>query len=1747
VLRNSLEEQLAEIWQEVLGIERVGFHDNFFEIAGESLAAIQLVSRVRDVTQSEFSLLDFVQRPTIAGMVLTITQHVGDKPAGQNLISTIVPDCEKLHLPFPLTDIQQAYWVGRNAFYGLGKVACHSYTEIQFAHLDLERLNHAWQHIIKRHDMLRAIVLPDGQQQILDNVPPYNIKVLDLRGKKPEAVEVELEVVHQRMSHQVLPSDRWPLYEIRASRLGDHAYRLHVSLDLLIADAWSFDIINRELSQLYENPDTILPPLELSFRDCVLAEIKLQNLEQYRSALEYWRNRLETLPPAPELPLAKEPGNLTELRFARLSSRLEPEIWLKLKKRAAAAGITPSGALYSAFADVLKVWSKSPTFTLNLALFNRLPLHPQVNDIIGDFTSSILLEVNDSSESTFEVRTKRLQEQLWKDFDHRYVSGVRIMRELTKLRGGESRPVMPVVFTSSVAQGKLGRDMFNLGGRGETVYNITQTPQVWIDHQVFEEAGALVFSWDYVEGLFPEGLLPDMFEGYCSLLQSLATDGESWQETWPETARKLVPHAQLEQRAAVNDTGGPVPAGMLHTLFAEQVSQRPGQPAVIASNRSLTYEELYRHSNQLGHHLRRLGARPNTLVAVVMEKGWEQVVAVMAVLVSGAAYLPIDPKLPGERLRYLLENGQVKLILTHSGLDKTLEWNEGHRRICVDSEELPAADGSPLDSVQGPEDLAYVIYTSGSTGLPKGVMIDHRGAVNTIVDINRRFGVRPDDRVLALSALSFDLSVYDIFGTLAAGGTIIMPGPSDTRDPSRWAQLIARNKVTIWNSVPALMEMFVEYMADRSGVKPGSLRLALLSGDWLPVSLPDRIRKLVKGIQVISLGGATEASIWSILYPIETVDAAWKSIPYGKPMVNQEFHVLNDALEPCPVWVPGQLYIGGIGLAKGYWRDDEKTRASFIVHPRTGERLYQTGDTGRYMPDGNIEYLGREDYQVKIQGFRVELGEIETALAQHPKVRAAVVAAAGEQQGNKRLVAYVVPKHEQLSILNVPPELKKQRQGEAVHNKNPALSNPIERLEFIRRQPGLRQEMNKHYVQLPKHESDETVMEKYAERRSYRKFQQQPIPLEQFSRLLSCLRQIEFEGLLLPKYRYASAGSLYPVQTYLHIMPDRVEGVPPGIYYYHPGEHRLVMLSASTHLDRNIHAPANRSIFDESAFTLFLIGQLNALTPLYGEAGTHYAVLEAGAMCQLLEMTAPACHIGLCQTGNLNFEQIRHLFMLDESHVFLHCLLGGQIDAGDTTFQSLLSDSREYFSLLQQLGEDAAREEPSDVVDTASSTLSIVSPPQINGFLADELQLFLREKLPEYMVPSAFVILDNLPMTPNGKVDRKALLELDIVRSTPDSEETDDHHLSWKSNIQPDYVAPSDELERVLTDLWQDLLGIERVGIHDNFFQLGGNSLLAVRLFLQIEKRLGKNLPLATLFEAPNIERLASILRSTESLAPWPSLVALQPNGSKEPFFCVHAIDGDVMPFSDLAQNLGPEQPFYGLRAQGLDGRNPPYNKVEDMAAHYIKEIRALKPSGPYLLGGMCFGGIVAYEMAQQLRAQGQEVALLALIDTPCPPFDSSDYMRYRIYYHVLPVLILRWFVRFFTRFLPQLWQHRRVNLMTYTTRRIKDLYRNFLNIIPLGVRPEDVYQKRINKATDQALRSYTPQPYPGRVVHIMANDPRISASEDVRLRWGELAESGIEVTVLPMEQPDMLREPHVGLLAEKLTAYIEKVQFIEV
>jgi SagB-type dehydrogenase family enzyme len=671
-------------------------------------------------------------------------------------------------------------------------------------------------------------------------------------------------------------------------------------------------------------------------------------------------------------------------------------------------------------------------------------------------------------------------------------------------------------------------------------------------------------------------------------------------------------------------------------------------------------------------------------------------------------------------------------------------------------------------------------------------MIDERNIVNRMVDVVNRFGITSEDRALALTALHHDLSVFDIFGMLAvAGGGLVIPDSDLLLDPHHWLELVGDNRVTIWNSVPAFMQMLVETTEGEIAsvaASSSSLRFVLLSGDWIPVDLPDRIRAVNQTTQVISLGGPTETTVWDICYPIGRVESNWSSIPYGRPMTNSRYYLLKDNLDDCPTWVTGELCIAGAGLSRGYWRDSDKTSQCFIAHPQTGERLYRSGDLGRYLPDGNIEILGRKDFQIKIRGNRIELGEIEAVLAQHPQVSNAVATVLDGPEGLKQLVAYAVLR-DTASIAEASP-----------NGANGGDAEAIAKLEFQLQQRALRNDPERLRVMLTKPPLTEAFLENHSLRQSHRKFQQQPVSLAQLSEFMSCLMQVEVKNSVWPKYRYPSAASLYPVQIYLYVKQGCVEDIPAGIYYYHPVEHDLVLLSPDAVIDLRVHGKENRQIFEDSAFSVFLVAQLSAIEPLYPEQAREFCLLEAGYISQLLMTVAPASQIGLCPIGGLDFEQIRSLFQLSDDHLFLHSLCGGI---------------------------------PAEVATNGAG----------HSTTEHDLQRFLGERIPQYMVPQHIVLLDSLPLTSNGKIDRKGLpLPASAV----------------------DHLAPETDLERVIAEVWQEVLQLESLSTNRSFFELGASSIHMVQARTKLQKLIGKPLSIVDLFRHPTISSFARFIGSPD-------------------------------------------------------------------------------------------------------------------------------------------------------------------------------------------------------------------------------------------------------------------------------------------
>jgi amino acid adenylation domain-containing protein len=902
--------------------------------------------------------------------------------------------------PFALTETQQAYLVGRGDGFALGNVSTHAYLELEGS-LDAGRFTLAWRRLVDRHDMLRTVIDPARQvQRVLPAVADPPVEIVDLRGSSPEAVRASLAETRQRLSHEVRAVDRWPLFSVVVSLLGDGICRVHIGFDGLTIDWASWHVMYRELSTFYADPDAVLPPVA-GFRDYLAARDRLRDPEVVAEAEAYWRDRLPTLPDAPALPLALDPATVERPRFVRREAVLDPPAWAALKQTAAAAGVTGSGVLLAAYAEVLGRWGGGDRFTLNVPSMNREPVLPEVAGMVGEFASFTLIEADLAGPGTFRDRAQRLQDNLLDALEHREVGGVRLLRELTRLRGTAGDGTrMPVVLTSTLAV--TGSRPHLLEQALTQVYGITQTPQVYLDVQVEERRGALACNWDAVDALFPSGLLDAMFETWTGLLRRLAKPS-----TWDLVDLDLLPAPQVARRIAMAGPVRPVPDERMHDAFLRQAAIQPDAVALVgADGQEITYADLLGRATRLADRLGGWGLAGEP-VAVLLHPGVDQVVAAYAVLLAGAAYLPLDPESPPERLRAMLVTAGDPAVVTHSVLAGGLGVD---RVLCVDQPAAPTESTRDI-FVAGPADLAYVLFTSGSTGVPKAVLTEHRGVVNCLRETVTVFGVGPGDRCLGLTAPYHDMSVFDVFGVLGAGGTLVLPDANRRTDPDHWRDLIDRYRVTVWNSVPAMLEMLLDRLRDKGYHSMSALRLAFLGGDWIPLEVARTLHREVPGARLVSVGGPTETTVWNIWYPVTRIDPDWRSIPYGAPIANTRYLVLDGRMRDCPDDVVGELYCAGVGLARGYLGDDAATAAAFVTHPGTGERLYRTGDLGRFRPDGLIEFVGRRDDQIQVGGRRIEPAEVEAALAGHPAVaQVAVVPVPREDgtPGNRGCAAHLV-------------------------------------------------------------------------------------------------------------------------------------------------------------------------------------------------------------------------------------------------------------------------------------------------------------------------------------------------------------------------------------------------------------------------------------------------------------------------------------------------------------------------------------------------------------------------------------------------------------------------------------------------------------------------------------------------------------------------------------------------------------------
>ncbi|NHB91159.1 non-ribosomal peptide synthetase [Photorhabdus cinerea] len=1408
------------------------------------------------------TLRELYQKPTLHAWSQLLQRHA---PAAHAVSQDATPQPLIADArPFPLTAVQHAYFVGRSPEQTLGGVGCHLYQEFDGVGLEPEQLEAAIHVLIQRHPMLRVRFLSDGRQQGMPNAYWKKLTVHDLRNLTTNEQQQALNNIREQLDHRVLQVEKGETFDIQLSLFGDNQHRLHANIDLLIMDAASFSLFFTELAALITKRN--LPAISSDYDFCsYLAQYQAQFEQARQEAEVFWRNRLDALPSAPQLPLAREPSLIKNVRIQRRCFRLAPEYWERFKQLAQQNGVTPTMALATAFAALLCRWNNATRLLFNLTLFDRAPLHTAVDNMLADFTNILLLDIPGDN-LPFCQLAQDAQATFAEAYEHRHWSGVEVLRELKK-RGSHPHGA-PIVFTSN-----LGRPLYGENTRdvlGKPSWGISQTPQVWLDFVAFEHENALNIQWDSNDELFPDGLMDTLFTAYQGLIESLTENAAQWNEKLPD----LMPQSQYHLRHQINNTVEPLPNALLHEEVFIRAEHTPNAVALVTHNKKMSYGELSLTARRLAAVLQKMPVMPGDRVAISMEKDIGQIVAVLAILYVGGVYVPVPVDQPLSRRRAICESAGINVVIIAPEQQDDVWSQDIHCMSWRQDEQLPPLTNMPKCAVTDP---AYIIYTSGSTGMPKGVVISHQSALNTCLDINRRHQVQSRDRLLALSALHFDLSVYDIFGILSAGGALVLINEAQRRDPSTWEMLIEHHNVTLWNSVPALFDMLLTYCEGMEVNAPKALRTVMLSGDWIGLSLPERYRAFNPDGVLSAMGGATEAAIWSNEYIVKQVDAQWRSIPYGYPLANQRYRVIGEDGRDCPDWVVGELWIGGAGVALGYFNDEERTCAQFVVDQ--GERWYRTGDLGCYHPEGWLEFMGRRDSQVKIGGYRIELGEIDAALNQVTGISKGVALTSGEKE--KSLVAFLELEDDTLcQRVNHAPQLPTNYRD---------LFPATQAITDDSREPQvaifLLEHLSRHGITFTSPQSLTDCLKHYQPQPEYRDW---------FARMLAYLCQRSLLAESTHHVYQAALSSTTCNNNEAGCIPERWHSMLRSIL---TGQQAAVTL-----LDDPQFAP-EQQLFELPETQQWLAGLKQVIITLSQRLQRPVTVMEFDARSGLCAQWL-AEHITNQHLSYLGFERSQALINQMQTRLsgYIHASVqywskkcwpehipeSLQHQADIILLNNVLHREEDPASCIKALiplaqpGALVLAMELQQASSLSLITTELLSPHGIQlrsasqwlpllplqtetpitiGNLSvllmqasdnvtipdrEKIKSVLAQHLPGYMIPQRLHIIPRLPLTPNGKIDRKAL-----AQNLQSATKTEVPHQNE--------IALLNTVEQTVADIWQCLLNTALLGRNSDFFQLGGDSLLATRLIGELTQQ-GFKGELGHLFRNPQLAAFAATL-----------------------------------------------------------------------------------------------------------------------------------------------------------------------------------------------------------------------------------------------------------------------------------------------
>ena len=1703
-------------------------------------------------------------------------------------------------------------------------------------HLDLRALQSSLDQLAIRHEPLRTrFVERDGTPiQSIDAPSGVGLRLVDFTHLPAEQHAIALQTHLQQSSEYRFNLSQDPPIKAELFSLSETEHVLLLLLHHIASDGWSLTVLTQDFSALYEssllNHPSRLSPLPIQYADFAVWQRQWLQGEALETQLSYWKRKLQTLLPL-QLPTDYPRPAVETFNGAGAAIDLPRSLSTQLQQLAQSSGATLFMVLLSGFKVLLSRYTGQEGIAVGSPIANRN--RSEVEGLIGFFVNSLVLHTDLSGNPSFTDVLSRVRQTALEAYAHQDLPFEKLVEELQPERSLSRNPLFQVMF--ALQQQEILTPNFSLPNLEVGWYQgsgAEMTTRFDIELHLWPSIDGLKGFCTYNRDLFEPATIERLLGHYEVLLASIVAAPDT-----PIGHLTLFP-APERQRLLVewNQTATSYPSEhCIHQLFEAQAEKTPDAIAVVFNDQQLSYRDLNDRSNQLAHYLQQHGVQIGDLVGICVERSVEMVVGLLAILKAGAAYVPLDPAYPQHRLDYMIDDANLTLLLTQQSLHHQLSTLSIPME-CLESllPTLPTNDISPLSVPSTADHRAYLTYTSGSTGQPKGVGIRHLSVVRLVKNTNY-LTFSPEDRFLQLAPISFDAATFEIWGSLLNGAQLVImpPIPPSLPDISR---IIQQHQITTLWLTAGLFHLMVEEQLE--GLKP--LKYLLAGGDVLSIPAVQTVLNQLEGCQLINGYGPTENTTFTCCFPIDSASELYPSVPIGKPISNTQVYILDRYLNPVPIGVPGELHIGGDGLAIGYHNRPDLTQEKFIAHPfsdKPDARLYKTGDLVRYRPDGNIEFLGRIDHQVKIRGFRIETGEIEATLTQHATVQDAVVVAREDSPGDKRLVAYVVAHTDtadeiqpdladtQISswqgIFNQQVYTDLSEVDDPLFNIRGWLSNydnqPIPEAQMrvwandivtqvLSTQPKsvweigcgtgmLLFQISPHTQHYYGTDISQVSLEYVQAQIDQHPEQYGHVQLEQRQAdYMAGIKDNQFDAVLL-----SSIVQYFPTIDYLlTVIEQSVRVVKPGgvivladirsyplMQTFHTSVQRYKS-SPSTSV-QELNQTIDRQMQQETEFFVdpeFFVTlkddypaitqvqvrlqrghDVNELTKYRYTVLLHVETnqptvkaseqvngigMDVEAIGQYLrQMQWPSSVDAICFSQLANSRLMEDVRGVDQlSDPLVTAMTVAQLDQqllGQSCAPERAVNPEQLHQLAVELGyrveicwsvhSDAGQFDAVFVPIGRVSNAIVLSPltqqqvipgqwqrysnnplaKQHHQQFVPQLKTYLEERLPDYMMPAHWMVLPQLPLTPNGKVDRKALPAPEVSIEN-----------------QHDVVLPRDRPELLLTTIWEELLNIHPISINRNFFELGGHSLLAVRLLNRIEQDYGQSLPLSTLFNAPTIESLASILRQKTNPIFSP-LFPIQKTGSNPPLFCIHPGGGTAFCYFELAQLLGPEQPVYGLQSIGLEPGQDPLTRVEDMANLYLSAIRRIHPHGPYLLMGWSFGGVVALHMAHELTRSGEAVPFLGLLDTYSPSFVPEP--KDNLDTFAGDEIVFQLFGGTLT--LPkQVFQDLAPN--QYSAFILE--YAQKENLLPADFKVDDI-ERLLNvlHLNVKAMGCYSPPKYSHPVTLFRAEKRMINVDMGPRLGWDKEAIANLNIQAIPGHHEYMLYQPSVNILAQKIQTCI--------